>query len=292
MDSQYYIDSLHTKMHKTFKEAIDFLESHKLVWFCGGGTAIGAIRHHDFIPWDDDIDIYMPREDYNKLLSLKQEINDNTQMELIDIEDNGYTQWFAKIVDKNSTTMEDFSIPRIYGVWVDVFPLDYSNKSINDIKHDSEVFKKLFLDYQKSVIPIGIKGLAYDVLHLHFESIVNSIIGCFSNNRRLLLKNRFKSFVKSLYNKDGDCFVSYCEEGRILKKEWFKASEWTDFNSYKVRVPIGYDAYLRSVFGDYMSLPPIEERVTHQMLYVNLKERLSKQEVKVRINAGESFVGL
>lgn len=290
MNDQFYIDSLHAKMHEVFKAAIDYMEGHGLMWYVSGGTAIGAIRHHDFIPWDDDIDIYMPRKDYNKLLTLKNDIQSSTSLELLDIDDEGYTQWFAKFVDKSSTTIECLSNPRVYGVWVDIFPLDYSNSSIEEDLIESKEYQRLFLDYQRSLFPISIKQLLSSFLSLNIHYLKEIFLNSCRKSRTLSLKYSFKKFVASLYRETGDHFVSYCEGGKLLKREWFDSSEWIPFGNYEVRVPVGYDAYLKSLFGDYLILPPEEDRVTHKMLYINLRERLQKGEVNKRLKKGETFV--
>lgn len=289
MDNNLYVDSLHAKMHEVFKAAIDFMESHSLMWFVSGGTAIGAIRHHDFIPWDDDIDIYMPRNDYNKLLSLKNDIESSTGLELLDIDDEGYTQWFAKFVDKSSTTVESMSNPRFFGVWVDVFPLDYSSRAVGAITIASKEYKDLFLDYQRSLFPINIRRCISDLLAFRFYSLYKTLSNHFSKRRRDCLKMRFKSFEASIIEERGNFIVSYCEGGRIMNPEWFDTSEWVEFNDYRVRVPIGYDAYLASVFGDYMSLPPEESRITHRLLYLNLRERLNNKQIKTRIKNRDNY---
>lgn len=288
MTDNIYIDSLHSKMHKVFKETIDFLENHNLRWYVSGGTAIGAVRHHDFIPWDDDIDIYMPRKDYNRLLSLKKEIKTSTNLELLNIEDEGYTQWFAKFVDKNSTTMENLNIPCVYGVWVDIFPLDYSSNSEEVDNKNALIFKELFIKYQKTLFHVNYKAMLVQLLHLNFKSVCNNALSVIPK-RRDFLRKEFQKFESSVQNEDGTHYISYCEGGRHLECDWFKDSLMVPFADYQVRVPIGYDSYLTSVFGDYMKLPPEKDRVTHQMLYVNLKARVSKKEIKEALKKGENF---
>ena len=100
---------------------------------------------------------------------------------------------------------------------------------------------------------------------------------------------RFNSFEASIIEERGNFIVSYCEGGRIMNPEWFDTSEWVEFNDYRVRVPIGYDAYLASVFGDYMSLPPEESRITHRLLYLNLRERLNNKQIKTRIKNRDNY---
>lgn len=93
------------KLNEVFQFTIDFLNSYNLNWCVAYGTAIGAVRHHGIIPWDDDIDIFMPREDYNKFMSLRGELYD-THYRIIAMGDDNYWLPFAKLFDSNTTIWE------------------------------------------------------------------------------------------------------------------------------------------------------------------------------------------
>ena len=84
---------------------------------------LGAVRHNDIIPWDDDIDVFMPRKDYEKLINLENDI-DKDGFGIISAKNSSSYATFSKIYSKNTTLWEIESIPFVYGVYVDIFPLD------------------------------------------------------------------------------------------------------------------------------------------------------------------------
>ena len=93
-----------------FKFTVQFLERHNLHYVACGGTVLGAVRHKDFIPWDDDIDIYMPRTDYERLLDLKEECK-KEGFDILSLRDKGYYLPFAKISDMHTTLWEEAQFP-------------------------------------------------------------------------------------------------------------------------------------------------------------------------------------
>ena len=119
------------KLLDTFKFTIRFFESHNLRWWACGGTMLGAIRHHDIIPWDDDIDIIMPRDDYNKLLDDAIDLKDS-HYSLITPRDQNYYLTSAKIYDNKTTLIESRRYPFAIGVFVDIFPLDQFDYSFKE----------------------------------------------------------------------------------------------------------------------------------------------------------------
>ena len=139
-------NQLKTALASTLKAFIDFCQQHALTYYAAYGTAIGAVRHHGLIPWDDDIDVFMPREDYNKLLSLRSTLN-TTEYEIIDIENQGYYLYFAKWCQRNSTLIEKPGEPAL-GIYVDIFPLDYfDEKYCKPLLKYNELYRYLWLIY-------------------------------------------------------------------------------------------------------------------------------------------------
>ena len=106
----------------------------------------------------------------------------------------------------------------------------------------------------------------------------------------------FETFEKTLDSKCGDKVISFASrkygiEKEIFSAEWFSDYIVTPFADTDIRVPVGYDAYLKFVFGDYMVLPPVEKRISdHNKFYVNLKEGLTLDQVKLRVLNGEKCV--
>lgn len=108
---------------------VDICNKYNLIYYLSYGTLIGAIRHKGFIPWDDDIDISMPRDDYEKFLKITSSGQINSKYKCLVPLVDGYYYEFAKVID-TSTIVEDVSVQSTEnGVWVDIFPLDGLNKS-------------------------------------------------------------------------------------------------------------------------------------------------------------------
>lgn len=100
----------------TMKSFINICKEHNLQYYACAGTCLGAIRHKGMIPWDDDIDVLMPRSDYDKFLALKQKLQ-GTGYEIVDSNNQFYNQWFAKFSDANTTIVEITDFPIVFGVY-------------------------------------------------------------------------------------------------------------------------------------------------------------------------------
>ena len=136
-EEQFIFKNLLLQTYKAFRE---FCISNEIRFFAGGGTMIGAVRHNGIIPWDDDIDIFMFRKDYDKFVSLKDRLKD-TDYEIIDPTDDGYFSTMAKFSYKNSSIWEFREIPFVSGIYIDVFFLDYE-----DCNYEKVVKKKFRYD--------------------------------------------------------------------------------------------------------------------------------------------------
>lgn len=280
---------LQGKILETLKYTISLIEKHNLHYIACGGTVLGAIRHKNFIPWDDDVDIYMPRKDYNELLSLRNSVK-HDGYDIISLADDGYYCPFAKLIDTNTTIWEMgcFSFP--IGVFVDIFPLDEFHEDDDAITTIQIRSRSLFNTYMGALRHYSIKDfitnikypgliIPYLKTHISFRSYKDYL-------------SDFLSFEKTYTGFKGGkcvCVTQHC--GKIFKTEWFRETTNWPFADISIKVPKDYDTYLTLLYGDYKILPPKNKQTTsHCQKYINLKEGLTIPEILERIKLGEKIV--
>jgi len=275
-----------TKLLEVFKFTIDFLDSHNLRWWAAYGTCIGAVRHHGMIPWDDDIDILMPREDYNKLIELSDEITKNHYTLHSSKYGNTYVP-FLKISDNRSTVYQLKSLHVITGIWVDIFPLDYATDETEAIKHCKR-FKKLGKCIQRSQTKYDLRDFQEMLFGGHFGTIKDMVINClYFQKIRAKAFSQFSSFEKQLTYTPMQLAVSYGAGYYVPKfiynAKWFDGYKIVPFEDFFIRIPSGYDEYLTYCYGDYMTPPPANKQITHHAFYfVDLEKRYSFNDIEER----------
>lgn len=267
-----------------FEKFISFCEDHSLNYYCTGGTLLGAIRHHGLIPWDDDIDLFMMRQDYERLISLQSELN-KIKIGLEGIQCNDRFSVFLKIWDMDTTLWEIEEIPYVYGVYIDIFPLDYTDDTQDEFLAKYKKRRRLYLLYILSQMKFSLNSFRNRMLQKDYKFVAKEMMS-------LLIPKGLKGLIRSWLLKEdlrnqkpqGKYLASYYGdywEKEYLKKEWYEGYEYVDFESFKVKIPIGYDGYLSQIYHDYMKLPPIEKQITHHYHYfLDLNQHHRLEEVK------------
>ena len=174
------IDEVKYKNHlyRILKYFISFCEKNDLTYCCATGTMLGAVRHHDIIPWDDDIDVFMPRKDYEELLTLAQKVEADG-FRVISAKTCSSFATFVKIYNKDTTLWELESIPFVYGVYIDVFPLDETAISKADFLKRYRGFRNLFRKYQLSQMKFSVRRLYNYIKDKNTKMIVKGIASLF-----------------------------------------------------------------------------------------------------------------
>lgn len=273
-----HLDAFNQHLCYCLRDFIALCQEHDITYFACGGTAIGAVRHKGFIPWDDDIDVYMLREDYNKFLSLRSSLM-GTRYEIVDMSNDGYCASFAKFVDAKTTVWEYEENPVIIGAYIDVFPLDAALDDMDRLKAVNFRYERLLDWYVRSFLTWG-KGSLSSV-----HDIKTTMFNIYLRMKRKSIKRQLDDMEREIVSFQGKSLFGYGYSPRfereIFDRSWFSDTVELDFEGIKITLPVGYHEMLSKQFGDYMQLPPVEEQKTHHTRYfVDLTQRLSVDQVK------------
>lgn len=271
-------------LFQTFKAFIDTCTKYNLRYFCAGGTVLGAVRHGNIIPWDDDIDVFMPREDYEKLIALDNELSPQG-FSVISAHNTCIFATFAKFYNKNTTLWELKEIPFVYGIYIDVFPLDESCDTLEAFLKKYKKLRNSQRWYQLSQMKFSLTDIISYFRQgdkkYFYKGLLSVLFPGFTSS---FFRNHLISIEDSFKGQKGDVMV--CPYGEYYKKEYQKKS-WYDgykelpFGNLTVRVPVDYDAFLKHVYGDYMMLPPKEKQVSHHYhYYLNMDRGMTIDEVR------------
>lgn len=252
--SENHIKNLQKVELEILLEVNRICKKHNIRYFLVAGTLLGAIRHKGFIPWDDDIDICIPIEDYRKFCKVtKKELNKKYFLQNHTTDFTG--MWFSKIRKNDTTAIEIGLESKLHhqGIWIDVFPLI-------GVKDDKEWIKNL----KSKVLPakklINKKiGIMDDMDKNPILKILNYLIPM--KILRLIVSSIYRVSFKSPYVFK-HCYYLWASASisPMFESEWFSESCEVEFEGHMLPAPKEWDKYLTTEYGDYMTPPPPEKR--------------------------------
>ena len=261
------IELLHEIDLEIVKNVVSVCDSNNLTYYMSGGTLLGAVRHHGFIPWDDDIDLAMPRNDYERFLKIAPRLLP-TNFQIVNYRTDPKYQYYITRVRDIETKVEEIRIGNEYrytNASIDIFPLDGTPNQL--------WLRKLY--FFRIMAHRAIMSLCYK------DSIDR-------NRKRNKLEQVFLAFMEKLpiekifdpykekckidkmmrkYSVEGSnnigCLMGAYRTRQIVPKNFFGNGKMYRFESIMLRGPELFDEYLKQMYGDYMALPPKESQKVH-----------------------------
>lgn len=269
------LNPLQNKLKEMFGWFHNFCQEHGLRYYALGGTMLGAARHEGFIPWDDDVDVGMPRKDYILLASLLKNQKGRYVLEMPDSPNDDYVYPFAKLYDTETTLIENTRSKIKRGIYLDIFPLDGAGE---DYRESYRLFKKI---YAKRMLTLAAttgyrQGRRFykNAMVLWMQLIPDWLI-C----RKKMVRNLDEMCAHKDYDTSSwiGNFMGNWKEREIMPRSVMGVPTEYRFESMTIWGPENYDDYLTRLYGDWHKLPPIEKRVSHHdFVYINIEESYLK----------------
>ena len=262
---------------KTYKEFSSFCAKNGLTFFAAYGTMIGAIRHHGFIPWDDDIDVFMLRKDYDRFVDLRNTLIDDKYKISIYLDgDSPYP--FAKFYTTEGTIWEYPQFPFIIGPWVDVFPVDEGDMDDEIANKALERYHYAMWKYRKAIAFASWREIVSDFLHF---DLLEGSIKLFKKVRYAPFKQQYIKEIEDRLNDiralKGSTLRCYntALTNEVFEKNRCERPNSVPFEDTTIYVPNGYQEFLSALSCNYMQLPPVEIRGSHPVYFMELKHSLT-----------------
>lgn len=237
-------------------------EENNITYYICSGTLLGAVRHKGYIPWDDDIDIMLLRDDYEKLIKILKKQEKFRWLGILDHNCKGYYYPFAKAVDNRTVAKMEDNLTD-HGIWVDIFPCD--NLPDNKIIRYIFVMKNFF---KRSVVMSMTTDFSSNQKIRHW--FIKKMLNIYSKtiNKQKYAENYYnyeKKYCKKTSNYIGIMFSQYklkeCFDLSLLGKP-----QLYSFENEKFYGPSKAHEYLEHLYGNYMELPPKNERKDHKII--------------------------
>lgn len=246
----------------------DYCQRHGLRYYLVGGTLLGAVRHQGFIPWDDDIDVGMPRKDYERFLELVKQEPVNDHLQVICGEEGTLSNPYCELIHTRTRLERNSSQYirnkcQVLHLFLDIFPQDGWPENEKEALRLFGKMKKMRYMIQNARAKIG-KGTSLG--HIIAKTPIVLLMRCIGYQRVINKMDR----IATQYDYDQSKYVGAITYGiygvgeRCLHDEVVAFTKVT-FEGKQYYAPGCYDQYLKQIFGDYMTLPPVEKRVDHKM---------------------------
>ena len=242
-----------------------FCEKHGISYWLDGGTLLGAIRHKGYIPWDDDIDVGMMRPDYNKFMRLFNQENDKYKFYSIENNPNFYYA-SGKVLDTDTVLYEPDKNGTRLSINIDICVYDNAPESDKELSKMYDVRDRLRWLHSLRTSASAPRG---NILRRFCVRSVRMGMRVFPENYFIKkLSDHSQKYNKTELDRVGN-FNFYIR--MVCGKQVFREFIDREFEGKFYKIPIGYDEWLRAFYGEYMELPPEEERISHHSFEAYVK---------------------
>ena len=248
-----------------------FCDEHSLTWFLDSGSALGAVRHRGFIPWDDDVDVGMPREDYDALLRLSEEFPDGYSLHTLH-NTSGYTSLFAKLY-KDGTSFENELTREAgtqQGIFLDIFPYDFLANDSNRAafqKRNARIWQAMLYMYRLKHVSPWHSG-CLGSLEKGFSRVGHTVLHPFLSPEQI--ERKFNRSIPESGESVSSLLIAtpWPQYGPFPSDVLFPTAMRT-FEGHEFPVPRKVDNYLEIMYGDWRTLPKPEDRHTHMPVFID-----------------------
>lgn len=262
------LKKMQSKMLEMLLYFKDFCDKHGLMFYLIGGGAIGAVREHGFVPWDDDIDCMMPRPDYEKFAELWDTYGDKERFVFRrSSREKNYHHCASSLRDPSTTFICTYNqhLDICHGIALEFGPIDATPDS-KILQYIQIVQGYIFALFNFQRLPNNRGGKIRMLTKIIYKLIPSKRIrdNLWIRAEKGKMKYSWEKcrYVKELWGKTS--FLTF-------PKEWFDRVVYFDFEGYKMPLMAGYDQYLTTIFGNYMQRPPVPERVAkHELVFVDM----------------------
>lgn len=251
------IEEVHSILIDILDEMACLFKKYDIPWFLSSGTLLGAVRHKGFIPWDDDVDIWIPINSFKKACAV---LNKESKYKLYSLWGGEFYCFLtAKLCDMQTILEDSTQLGEIYhykrGVAIDIFPLFGADQYQGLRKHK--------INFTYSML-----GGHYICFHQNSSFQGSKKMRMLVKMDKILFKHDMKFWMRKFYrfllnSKGEEVIWDYWDPNYMYRSSDFQDVVWMEFEGKQYPAPAGYDGILKKLYGNYMQLPPIEKRVSH-----------------------------